>query len=57
MPVMTVVTQRSGRPVVGFRWGTQGKVYTGPGAQAKAALQGSAIRAAGYRGKIARDNK
>jgi hypothetical protein len=55
--VIRVVTQRSGRPVVGYRYGTRGKVYTGPGAQAKAALQGSAIHAAGYASKIARDNK
>lgn len=50
MPVQTVTTRRNGRTVVGYRWGSQGKVYTGPGARAKAALQGSA---AGYAGKMA----
>ena len=57
MPVQTVTTQRNGRTVMGYRWGTSGKVYTGPGARAKAALQGSAARAAGYRGKSRSDNK
>lgn len=33
----------------GFRWGQHGHVYYGPGAQAKAALQGRAAYAAGYR--------
>lgn len=34
----------------GFRWGTHGKVYKGPGARAKAAKQGAAAYAHGYKG-------
>lgn len=34
----------------GFQWGSKGKVYTGPGAAAKAAAQGRAAYANGYRG-------
>jgi len=34
----------------GYQWGSHGRVYTGPGAQAKAAAQGRAAHAAGYRG-------
>lgn len=30
----------------GYRWGTTGKLYRGRGAQARAARQGRAIRAA-----------
>jgi len=37
----------------GYRWGKTGKVYTGPGAKAKAALQGKAAHASGY-GKVKR---
>ena len=33
----------------GYQWGTHGKVYTGPGAQAKATRQGQAAHAAGYK--------
>lgn len=33
----------------GYQWGTSGKVYTGPGARAKAARQGQAAHAAGYK--------
>lgn len=33
----------------GFRWGASGKCYTGPGARGKAAKQGRAILAAGYK--------
>lgn len=36
---------------VGYRWGSQGKVYTGPGAREKALAQGRAAHAAGYRGE------
>ena len=36
---------------VGYRWGTSGKVYTGPGAKEKAERQGRAARAAGYKGQ------
>lgn len=32
----------------GWRWGDQGKCYTGPGAKAKAARQGLAAVANGY---------
>jgi len=35
----------------GYRWGAHGKTYKGPGAAAKAAKQGRAAYAAGYRGK------
>ena len=34
----------------GYQWGTTGKVYTGAGAQAKAAKQGQAAYANGYKG-------
>ena len=57
MPVNTVIIQRSGRPVVGYRWGSQGKIYTGPGARERAARQGAAVQASGYNGKTRRDNK
>jgi hypothetical protein len=33
----------------GYQWGQHGKIYTGPGAQAKAAKQGAAAHAAGYK--------
>lgn len=36
-----------------YQWGTHGKVYKGPGAAAKAAKQGRAAYAAGYKGKSA----
>lgn len=35
----------------GYRWGNHGKVYRGKGAKAKAAKQGRAAYANGYRGK------
>ena len=35
----------------GFQWGTSGKVYTGPGAKAKAVKQARAIYASGYKKK------
>jgi len=35
----------------GYRWGNHGKIYRGKGARAKAAAQGRAAYAAGYRGK------
>lgn len=35
----------------GFQWGSKGKVYKGKGAAAKAAKQGRAAYAHGYRGK------
>lgn len=34
-----------------FRWGNSGKIYCGKGAQAKAAKQGKAAFANGYKGK------
>lgn len=34
----------------GFQWGNHGKVYTGPSAAEKAAAQGRAAYANGYRG-------
>ena len=50
MPVQPVRTTRGGQPVTGYRWGTSGKIYTGPGAQQRAAAQGRAAYAGGYRG-------
>ena len=35
----------------GYQWGSQGKVYKGSGAKDKAAKQGRAAYASGYRGK------
>ena len=35
---------------VGYQWGNTGKVYTGPGAAQKAAKQGQAAYASGYKG-------
>lgn len=46
MPVHRV--HRGGR--VGYQWGDHGKSYFGPGAEEKAALQGRAAYAHGYRG-------
>lgn len=51
MPVHSVRTTRNGKPVSGYRWGSSGKIYTGPGAKAKAAAQGRAAYAAGYKKK------
>jgi hypothetical protein len=51
MPVHRVQTTRDGKPVSGYRWGDHGKIYHGAGAQAKAAAQGRAAYAGGYRGK------
>ena len=45
MPVQRVVKDKQ----VGYKWGTSGHVYYGPGAEAKARLQGRAILAAGYK--------
>ena len=50
MPVKPVSTTRQGKPVTGYRWGSSGKIYTGPGAKAKAAAQGRAAYASGYKG-------
>lgn len=54
MPVKKVYTTRNGKTVEGYRWGDSGKIYTGPGAQAKATRQGQAAYAAGYRSKTTR---
>jgi len=35
----------------GYQWGSHGKVYRGPGGKAKAARQGRAAHASGYRPK------
>lgn len=35
----------------GYRWGSRGKVYRGRGAKAKAARQGRAAYANGYRAR------
>lgn len=51
MPVHKVMTTRNGKPVTGYKWGNSGKIYTGPGAESKAAAQGRAAYAAGYKGK------
>ncbi len=48
MPVKKVSTTRNGKSIVGFRYGSSGKIYTGPGAEARAERQGRAIRAQGY---------
>ena len=34
----------------GYRWGSKGKIYRGRGAKARAARQGRAAYASGYRG-------
>jgi hypothetical protein len=48
MPVMRVIGPNG---KTGYRWGTSGKVYTGPDAKARAERQGRAARASGYKGK------
>jgi hypothetical protein len=35
----------------GYKWGKKGKLYRGKGAKAKAARQGRAAHANGYRGR------
>ena len=50
MPIQRVQTTKNGKPVVGYRYGQHGKIYTGPGARAKAALQAQAMYASGYKG-------
>lgn len=35
----------------GYKWGSQGRVYTGAGAKQKAQAQGRAAYASGYKGK------
>ena len=51
MPVHKVQTTRHGQPATGYKWGQHGHVYTGAGAQQRAAAQGRAAYAAGYTGK------
>jgi len=51
MPVHKVTTTKNGKPAVGYKWGQHGHIYTGPGAQQRAAAQGRAAYASGYRGK------
>ena len=48
MPVRKVQTTKNGQQTTGYQWGS-GKVYTGPSAQAKAATQGRAAHASGYK--------
>lgn len=50
MPVQRVKTPRG----VGYRWGQSGTVYYGPDARERAAAQGRAAYAAGYRGRRGR---
>lgn len=47
MPVRKVT--KSGK--VGYQWGSSGKIYFGAGAKAKAAIQGRAAYASGYKKK------
>jgi hypothetical protein len=35
----------------GYKWGKSGKTYYGKGAKRKAARQGRAVRASGYKGR------
>ena len=48
MPVRKVTV--NGR--TGYRWGSSGKTYFGPGAEAKAQAQGRAAYASGYGSKV-----
>lgn len=57
MPVRKVYTTRDSKPVVGYRWGESGKIYTGPGAQQRATAQGRAISASGYRSQSRRGGR
>jgi hypothetical protein len=47
---MPVVRVRGPGGRIGYRWGSSGKVYTGPDARERAQQQGQAAYAAGYRG-------
>ncbi len=47
MPVQRVRTRRG----VGYRWGRSGEIYYGADARERAAAQGRAVYAAGYRGR------
>jgi len=48
MPVHRVT--KNGK--TGYQWGQHGRIYTGPGAQARATKQGQAAHAAGYKSKV-----
>lgn len=48
MPVHKVT--KNGK-TVGYQWGTSGRIYTGKDAREKAARQGQAAYAAGYKPK------
>ena len=48
MPVHKVHTSNG---KTGYQWGGHGKVYIGPGAKQRAAKQGQAAYANGYKGK------
>ena len=50
MPVHKITTTRDGKTITGYRWGGHGKIYTGPDAKGKAAAQGRAAYANGYKG-------
>jgi hypothetical protein len=50
MPVHKVMTTVNGKPTAGYKWGKSGKIYTGRGAAEKAARQGQAAYASGYKG-------
>lgn len=52
MPVHPV---RKKGQVVGYQWGTSGKIYTGKDAKEKAAAQGRAAYASGYKGQARKD--
>lgn len=54
MPVRKVISP-SGK--VGYIWGTQGKTYYGTGAKERAAAQGRAAYASGYRGATSGSKK
>ena len=49
MPVHPVINKKG--KIVGYQWGSHGKVYRGKNAKAKAARQGRAIKASQSRRK------
>lgn len=53
MPVRRVT--EGGR--VGYKWGSSGQTYFGPGAKAKAEAQGRAAYASGYRGSSSNNKR
>jgi hypothetical protein len=54
MPVHKVHLPNGG---TGYQWGGHGKVYTGAGAEKRAAQQGQAAHAAGYKNPMSRPKK